>query len=75
MTPKLIPTVSLTNSARDLREAQAAGWHKVKAWEYWENAPLNEWLGTNIKGGWTRFGYLYYFEQENDALLFQLRWS
>lgn len=36
---------------------------------------LFEWCENNVTGSWTREGHQYFFEKEEDATLFLLRWS
>jgi len=35
---------------------------------------INYWINDNLKGNVSKFSYIWFFEQKEDAVLFKLRW-
>jgi len=50
-------------------------WHIVKVGNPFDNELTDEWLAQNIKHQYRNFGYIFYFESHEDAVLFTMRWS
>jgi len=50
-------------------------WHMVKYLNPFDKELTDEWLAENIKQPYRNFGYIFYFESHEDAVLFTMRWS